>query len=518
MRSLLRGDKDIHRDAHDLQDQPPPCPLEAPRTAITVGYYSLMGIVSGALVFALGSWLLARRRTGGSARAFGVFAAAWGLQIILSNLIYLPGVGSHVALETARHFLLLILPGILLVYVALSAPDAERRRRTTECAVAFGVGAIGAIAFLARPDLVVHGEDALSGTGFPSNLGILSLAFAAGPLYFAMALALRAFTERLLIARSVLDSRQLTLVVAGFTVYMGYAVTFNASRFLGVLPMYVKTRGWAETIVHAIIFAASIGALAVVAARLGGATRALLPSSRALLRRAFWISEGFGVATGVLGALGADVIGAVGLARCVLVGCVGFAAARHRLFDSKASASALPRVFVGGAVGLALVILAGQAIAIVNEATVRTPGFAGASAALLTISLILPILPFRSRFVPAAWAHWEPMREPLAARLEIYRAAMVGVAQRGMDPEAGNPGLAALRAELGLDRDDHARVEATVGGSDLAFAPRSMAPGSDERSVVYGTRRVANDATDTSPVEALSRTDVSNARSADTRR
>ncbi len=447
----------------------------------TLTLFSVMGLLSGVVAAAFGAWLLTQPDRPRGAFAFGLFAAAWGAQVVGSNAEILSGHAPGRAMEAIEHALLMLLAPLLVAFLVTTGEGAIPARRRALVLAPFGVAAAGTVLFLARRDWFIQDTTTLDATAYPSNFGPAALLLGAGPFYAALAALSLVALRRMDATRSPLAARQWVLLAAAALVHLGYAVPFYGLRFASAFPEYLAARGAFETTVHAAIFILSAVAIATAAARVRRARR-LGRAHRRLLAAAVIVPVGLGVLSTVPLAFGAGAVGLFGLTRIVFVATIALAIFRHRLFDVAASRSVAPLAACAIASGFAIVLAFEQVLAIAGTSSAKSPALAAASGALFVASVAAPVLPgFREASRGTVAAVFGSRDLPTAQRLELYGSAVEAtLAARGR-ADGHDPELAALRKDLGLDAADHDRVAV------FALARRaSSGPAPTRAGLVHG--------------------------------
>ncbi len=436
---------------------------------------AVLGIGSGVVLVAFGAWLLASRAPAVAGATFGAFVASGGALVASSNAIPLVDAPLAARLFAASELISVGHAAFLVAFLVVQSPDVPRARRTRALLVVAAAATVGLALLLVIPPSGDPTPEELRGQPLPGRYRAVNLIVAALPLYAAYGIAIVVLLRRLRTSASPLESRQTVALVGALMLYAGFAVPWFGLRFAATVPAYLASQGAVETVSHGSVYVA--GALAIAAA--GASLRELkgrLPRGYVrFLLGCYWAPLGVGVASGLAAALGARVVGTLGVWRVLSVLLLAFAVVRHRLFDLTPRGRAVLLAGLGVAVGTSLLLVVEQVGVLLFRASMATsPVVAAAGVGVFVLSGLLPQVPsFRTIVRRATGGLLDAGPETRPQRLSLYHAGLLDRRRRGLPIAAGDPDVARLRAALGLDDCDHGAVALFVadGGESHRARP-----------------------------------------------
>lgn len=446
--------------------------------SLTWSTLGFANVISGALMAALGVFLLAANPRKDWNRLFSLFAVLWGLQIMAANVVRLTSDGS-VALVTTEVSLALVVPLYFFV-VAFAAgfprPDGWLGRSPLALAALVLPAAASLVVLFAAPELLLGGVSPSPEGGWTPSWGPALPYLVVAPLYAGFLFALFVMMKRLRAARSPIERTQVGFVLAAFGVLVAYTVPAQLFLFggaaLGLRPAAMAERAVAVTI--ALIMLAGFALLATLAAQLGRTARkAGIEGERRVARRVL-AAVGVAFAAALVG-IGLTLVGGprvdlLGLVRIASVALIVYAIARYQLFDID--------LRVKGAVTAGSALLAGIAIAaaawLALQSLEAPSGVGVPVAAVVAVGAFVPLLRASSRIADRLAPGISRDGEHLYIRkLEVYRAAVESQLREGGQPALEDEWLARMRERLQLTERDHAVVVslAAAGADAPARAP-----------------------------------------------
>lgn len=404
-----------------------------------------VAIASGVLLALLGLGLFVVARRTASTVAFATFSTTWGIMVVLGNA---SRVVSDPVLE--RRLTLLFLAAYVIVYAPLAYFVSLYPRRRGPFAgttmgglVLLAPAGIAAVALLFAPSLLYEGGE------WGPLVPFYDVLFAAS--FIGAVLALARERRR---GRGTIDGKRAELVLFAFTLFLAFDSVENVILYL---PSVAADPAASLTRVGDLVFVldslAGCVAVGYVALQL---LREQAPTARRAALLAIALPALFGAASGVT--LGSDAIPdveTIGLFRAASVVLIAYAILRFELFDVEVK---LKR----GALAAAVLIVAGLAALLVEQALERVLGSTGLAITVTQLALLGAVAAVVLRSPSVARALGKRVLPSLqsperldARRLEVYEAALAQAATSGGIP-ANAEFLRDLRARLGISESEHA--------------------------------------------------------------
>lgn len=401
----------------------------------------LVAIVSGVPLVVLGGLLLHLRPRSSDQAAFGLFAVAWGLQIVAANVgSVLLANAPIVRVALLIDYGLLVVVTVLLVRFAIHVlPPSWRGVVLT----AFAVPALLASATMAlSPASVLADVAVVPGTEVQITLGPAATPLFIVPFFaaFYAALGILAWDHRR--SEPGTDRRRARALVIALALFVSYASVQNLAFFLGVDPTTtVAGPGGATTLVA--LFGVGVALVAgIVTWLIASPPR---PEGRDLgLVAAFALPA----ATAAAEATGLIPVSTLGLWRIAAVVVLAYTLARHRLFDLDLRAKRVAGLGAA-ALGLGLGVLGAVLLLVAGRSGQQAvlPVAIGAGAAGVSWGSRDRI---GDRLFPGVRDEPAYRRQ---RKLDVYRGRLEEAARRGQTLDA--PALNRERRRLGISEREH---------------------------------------------------------------
>ena len=445
--------------------------------SLTWSTLGFANVLSGALMAALGVFLLAANPRKDWNRLFSLFAVLWGLQIMAANVVRLTSDG-NVALVTTEVSLALVVPLYFFV-VAFAAgfprPDGWFSRSRFALAALVLPAAASLVVLFAAPELLLGGVAPSPEGGWTPSWGPALPYLVVAPLYAGFLFALFVMMNRLRVARSPIERTQVGFVLAAFGVLVAYTVPAQLFLFggaaLGLRPAAMAERAVAVTI--AIIMLVGFALLTTLAGRLWRVARDAGIEGERRVARHVLAAVGVAFAAAIVGSVltlaGGPRVDFLGVARIASVALIVYAIARYQLFDID--------LRVKNAVTAGSALLAGIAIAAAAWLALQSvdvpSGLGVPVAAVVAVGAFVPLLRATSRVADRVAPGISRDGEHLYLRkLEVYRAAVESHLRDGNKPAMDDAWLSRMRQRLELTERDHA-VVVSMAASGADAAPRA---------------------------------------------
>lgn len=432
----------------------------------------IIAAASGVALVGLGLLLvLTIRPPRATTVAFGLFATAWGGQIIAANMVFrLAPMDQLYGWALLMVGLLILLHAPLLFFAATYPwPVTDQGRRRT---LWFGVSLTGALVLLL---LVLATEPRLFVAATATPEGVR---FVQGPWFWPIAtgsraafvIALFVVAWKLFRAKGAEARDQLALVCAAFLVYVSYlgSVAFHL--------LFLPLSDWTAQGGFLLRTLSSIAAMLLTAGIVWRVARKPDLPWRDLILVAGVVPFVVGVVEGFLRGAGVSWIDTSGVWRLAIVGLFAFAIARHRIFDAE--------LRIREASGLIAYGIAFPSIALVVWTLLEDSLTSFPIAFVLFIGLAaacLPIVRLTRHIVERASPGMAETAYIRRRKLAVYRAALEELEGRAWRAKRAGEALGRLRSDLGISDEDHQRLYRTVTGTEVDPHVRV---GTDQRYLV----------------------------------
>ncbi len=441
-------------------------------------------LASGVVVALLGFSLVLLRPRRAPQLYFGLFASAWGLQIVVLNSAAITSQGGLVqALGLAQFGLFFAAWFFLARFVAVATGGGAVRPLTLTAAT---VALASCVLLVIRPELFVTGvqieADYAAVQYGPAAIGLGLL-----PFLVVFEAAILLVYRKYRAARPGSERHRFRSMLAAFALYLSYYTSSNAWYFVSGAGA-----GRLNDVNAALIAAlCAFGSLLLLVLVVHLWLRPPPPEERD-----HWLLGAFLIpaAMAALEAVTGDWLpfnATLGLWRLLMVAVLVHALARHQLFDLDLKIhwtvrrGSLVLVFVGAF--LAVEWLASRWI---DDSVGPYAGIAAAGGLLFGIG---PVQRAAERLAGVALPGVSRTPDYLAFRkLEVYRTAIQEAQRGGAVPDGARPGLERLRERLGIRQSDAQALEADLVGAPAQQGSKSSPtlPPIEPGAVLAGRYRV----------------------------
>ncbi len=411
---------------------------------------AIIGVLSGVAVAILGLLVLAVAPRQRVHVAFAAFGGLWGAATVAANVAEMSADASSASAWSLASVFLYVPLYVPLLYFASAYPWPSNAlgRRPLALGLLAAPALLLALATLTTPALVVRLVAGEAPGDYYLEIGPLYHAATTANSLLAFAVALLVSLRKLLAAPDEEARGHLSLLVAGLLAYVSY----RAGSVTGFLPSRVAEGVALDGAGQYAVELALISSCAVASAiAIGAVVRRPDVPRRDVLLACGIVPFAFAIAGDALSRATGESFYTVGVWRLLLVGLIGYAIVRLRMFDADLRLRSWAPAGTAAAVAIALV--AGLWLA-AGDRLVAHP----VVGALATIGLIAMSMPARriGPRVARRLAVADDAPDYLYRRkLEVYRAAVENSRSKGLTEASERAFLRDLRARLGITEAEH---------------------------------------------------------------